>query len=434
MKLWALLLITLLVSCTTVPFRSELMPSPEIYSNLKVTPVSVLEIEKHSVGQRGILFATTREPQENMSKQPFYSNENAYLMRFGAAKLNFTKPLTPEEFQEQSYSENRIRNLKLYVDSVLSLGYLPQSAHPLIYDYKDITPDDGGDSLFLEELSNQLSLSESKSVTIFIHGFRVDFTYPVLIAAQFAYFSGLDETYISYSWPSTYKKLSAYMSDSETATQSGRELRHFIEYLSQHSEIENINIIAHSAGTRLVVEALNEFALLYNTMDEKEAQTTFKINNIILLSGDASANRLLSFPEGKLSRFCNRITLYQSETDRALKVSERKQKQRRIGQAFSHLEPELKDSIFIDYLCDSQEKVTVINSTNAYNSNHGYGHSYFWTSPWVSSDIILQLKYDIPPERRGLTYNEKWCTWEFDDNYPENLRNNISINRKHISP
>ena len=43
----------------------------------------------------------------------------------------------------------------------------------------------------------------------------------------------------------------------------------------------------------------------------------------------------------------------------------------------------------------------VINVSEAEQSASGNGHAYFRKSPWVSSDILTTLRYDLAPADRG---------------------------------
>lgn len=418
-RVTALFLLLYLTACSNKPYKVDLMPSPEFYVSQNYYPDEFSEDQ----ASRGILYVTSRVPDEDIQVHPHYSNEQAHLLRFGEAVLKADdSELTREELQQISFQEKRGRNVVLSLDSVRCLGYLPETAHPLIYPKDLISRNDGGDSLFLKELLKQVNRSSKKSVTIFIHGFRVDFSYPVLVAKQLSYYTGMDETFIAFSWPSTYRKLSAYMADSETATQSGRDLRKLLEYLAGQREIEQINVIAHSAGTRVVVEACNELALMNHLSSREELLSRYRLNQVVLLSGDASVNRLVGYPGGGVLKLCRTLALYQSETDKALKISEHKQKQRRVGQAFSSEPPKPADSLFVTALKQLGDQLQIINSTDALDARSGYGHSYFMSSPWVSSDLVMLLGYNRPPSKRGLIYNEAWGTWEFNDQYPTLLK------------
>ena len=47
------------------------------------------------------------------------------------------------------------------------------------------------------------------------------------------------------------------------------------------------------------------------------------------------------------------------------------------------------------------DDLIVINVSEAEQSASGNGHAYFRKSPWVSSDILTTLRYDLAPADRG---------------------------------
>ena len=60
--------------------------------------------------------------------------------------------------------------------------------------------------------------------------------------------------------------------------------------------------------------------------------------------------------------------------------------------------------------------------TGAAGSTSGNGHAYFRDSPWVSSDILTALAYDIAPAGRGLEKKDAVPVWTFPTDYVERLR------------
>ena len=63
----------------------------------------------------------------------------------------------------------------------------------------------------------------------------------------------------------------------------------------------------------------------------------------------------------------------------------------------------------------------MIDVTDAEDAARGNGHAYFRHSPWVSSDILTTLLYDLEPAKRGLQFDEEWPIWTFPDDYITNL-------------
>jgi hypothetical protein len=62
-------------------------------------------------------------------------------------------------------------------------------------------------------------------------------------------------------------------------------------------------------------------------------------------------------------------------------------------------------------------KLRVIDVSNAEGAVSGSGHGYLRDSPWVSSDVILTLRYDLAPEERGLVRDPGSPIWMFPDDY-----------------
>ncbi len=69
--------------------------------------------------------------------------------------------------------------------------------------------------------------------------------------------------------------------------------------------------------------------------------------------------------------------------------------------------------------CDD---LIVIDVSEAEQSASGNGHAYFRKSPWVSSDILTTLRYDLAPADRGLALSEELPIWTFPAYYIDKLR------------
>jgi hypothetical protein len=66
-----------------------------------------------------------------------------------------------------------------------------------------------------------------------------------------------------------------------------------------------------------------------------------------------------------------------------------------------------------------------IDISEAEDSAAGNGHAYFRQSPWVSSDILTTLMYDLTPEKRGLTRTDEWPIWVFPSDYITQLTSRL---------
>jgi esterase/lipase superfamily enzyme len=134
----------------------------------------------------------------------------------------------------------------------------------------------------------------------------------------------------------------------------------------------------------------------------------------------ALVNGLLEIPQS--------LTIYLSEMDKALGISQWLFGRNRLGQMWT--ERPLKPHV-AEYIRRNQSLV-LVDVTEAEESTAGNGHAYFYKSPWVSSDILVSLLYHLRPEQRGLVKLQDVPVWSFSADYltrlqdllRENIRNN----------
>ena len=75
-----------------------------------------------------------------------------------------------------------------------------------------------------------------------MHGYNVDFDYPVLSSKELQHYMGYRGAFITYAWPATPNRL-AYFKDLESADSTRKNLRELIVYLSRNTKADNIHVI-----------------------------------------------------------------------------------------------------------------------------------------------------------------------------------------------
>ncbi|NOQ89859.1 MAG: alpha/beta hydrolase, partial [Gammaproteobacteria bacterium] len=105
---------------------------------------------------------------------------------------------------------------------------------------------------------------------------------------------GYDGVFIAYSWPATSRGL-AYLADLDTARLASRNLRIFLEYLSEETDVENIHLIGYSMGTRVVTYALQDIALIYKGESHKKIHKKLRVGNVSLVGSDLDRGVFLVF-------------------------------------------------------------------------------------------------------------------------------------------
>jgi hypothetical protein len=78
--------------------------------------------------------------------------------------------------------------------------------------------------------------------------------------------------------------------------------------------------------------------------------------------------------------------------------------------------PGMLDAQMREFVTQSS-KLALINVEGAANYDAGNGHAYFRQSPWVSSDVLMTLRYGLGPAARGLEQHEDSPIWRFPADY-----------------
>lgn len=369
--MWAVLL--LIGGCaSSKPYQIELMPAPEVYTNGIVDPfVNIENVEDTNFPYRGILYATDREPVK--TEGAFYKNQRGFLLRLGLAKITIGKnDFDWEEARRVSLLKNRTDSYPLQLAAVEEFGILDRSVNELI-DPALLSSDLRSPSETFADLINaKLAISQNKEILIYVHGYKVLFDNPVLVTTELWHFLGYDGVAIAFAWPSTPSTW-AYMSDLETASLSAHSLRVLIEFLAEETKAERINIIGYSAGTRVVIDALNQLSLISSAAQIEGKQDELSIGQVVLVGSDydrhlfaaALMNGLLDVPQS--------LTIYLSKADQALETSRWLFGRNRLGQMWTErpLKPHLSEYI------SRNESLVLIDVTEAEAATAGNGHAYF---------------------------------------------------------
>jgi len=393
----------------------NLMPAPDIYEDGTIDPFTDTNpIEK--IPYEGILYATDRSPAD--ADNHFYKNKRGNLIRLGFAKIQAgKKDITWEEARRISLLKNRPDTYPLKVGEVEELGILDRSLP--VFTPPDLITNESHlpAERFAELVNKKLKLSQRKDIYVYVHGYKVVFENPLLVATELWHFLGYDGVFIAYAWPSTPKAL-AYVSDVETAALSSHFLQIFLEYLAEETEAENIHIVGYSAGTRFVISALAQLATANSDQDKASIQRKLKIGHVILTASDFDRQLFGVHLVKGLLKVPKTLTIYVSASDSALGFSRWLFNRERLGQMWK--DRKLPDTA-VAYLRKRQELI-FIDVTDAESATTKNGHAYFRKSPWVSSDILMTLMHNLRPDERGLVQSEDISVWTFPPDYIQRLR------------
>ena len=396
--------------------KINLMPAPAVFEDGEINPLPVGS-PPISYDDFGMLYATIRKPSDDPEERPFYLNEPGFIVRMGRARVKAAPPGTTWQMVRRiSLAQNRRGDYPLEVLSVRETGVLPRTYSFLTRSIQVIADLDKSGLQFAGLVDERLAVSGVKDVYVYVHGFRVTFDLPVLVAAELWHFLGYRGAFIAFSWPSS-PSVFAYLSDMEAAVINARHLRLFLTYLAEQTQVEKIHIIGFSAGSRLVVRALGQMALLKAHATDEQARKEVRIGNVIIIGGDISREEFGTALADGLLRITERTTIYVSAADRALGWARRLFRRDRLGQK---LPKDLPPRV-VDFL-QTNPSLQLIDVTEAAGSTAGNGHSYFRNSPWVSSDLLTLLTSDLSAAERGLEKDVDRLVYAFPPDYIRRVR------------
>ncbi len=397
-KFLSLLVVLSMTACMQIKDqRLDLMPTPLIYTN------SVFEelISADPTGDApydGVLYVTDRAPIENekrIDKLKEYSKDrNSYLsVGLNTVVLN-------------QYGRNQLSISKVETFGVLK----PVLPFGPLTDFEALENEVTGESQFIDLINQKLAVSKQQDIFIYVHGAHDSFDSPPLVAAELWHYLGYEGVMINFLWPATTARF-GYFKDVENAQISGHNLGKLLKYLSNTSNAEKIHLISHSAGGRVVVTALRDLAIAKNNVDEK-------IGNAMLIASDLNPTLLGIAVADGIADIPSRLTIYGSSRDTALGFSSFLFKGGRLGQLDSK-------NVLADYIIEffDQSNISVVDVSDAPKITASHGHSYFRSSPWVSSDVISILRFGLTPEQRSLIRDKGAVAWKFPASYVNDIQN-----------
>ncbi|MCA9111007.1 MAG: alpha/beta fold hydrolase [Planctomycetaceae bacterium] len=231
---------------------------------------------------------------------------------------------------------------------------------------------------------------------VFVHGFNNSFEDAARRTAQIAHDLKFQGVPVMYSWPSQEKSsLEAYREDGHMAGWSEEHLIDFVTQVARDSGARKVHLVAHSMGNRIVSGALRRLA------EQCATRQIPKFNEVILSAPDIDADYFKTAIAPYITQTADRITIYSSSRDIALKLSSlfNPLARRRLGESGSEL------TLFPEF-----NNIDVIDATDVETDLFTLNHSYHASSPTVLNDIQLLLA-GYTTEERGLSSMLNHLAW-----------------------
>jgi len=313
-----------------------------------------------------VFFATDRQQRETSSVKRFYGgrrNSTGFL-DYGIAKVSI-----PEDHRMGEIERPQWWRLEFREDS---------EKHVALSELDVIEEND-----FIDTLRSSIESSEEPDLLLFIHGYNTSFDAAAMRTAQIAYDLQFPGPAILYSWPSE-AKIPLYTSDENNIDWTIPHFQEFLNVLLTSVGASQLNTIAHSMGNRVVTRAIE--SLDYDDLPEGAA----KLRNVIFAAPDIDADTFKQFAQ-KFKGKADRLTLYASSNDKALKAS------KAVHGGYPRAGDSGENLVLVDGV-DTIDASAVDTSL--------LGHSYFGDNRSIISDVFYLIRHGLAPNQRsGLKPN-----------------------------
>ncbi len=235
---------------------------------------------------------------------------------------------------------------------------------------------------FWDRLADALEGTSSGSVVVFVHGYNYGFQRTCRMAAALQRSLNNKARVLMFSWPSNGSPAD-YVRDQADLEWSVPLLANFLLELGNRIGRQNVQLLAHSLGSRGVFFALQRMG------GDLEARPL--IGRLVLLAPDFDTQTFLELWP-RLAPLTAGVTLYASENDTPLKVSRKLSGHPRLGEAGEFLT-----------VIEGMETIDV-SPAGRYQI---LGHEYFYFHPRVAADLAQLLGTGASAAKRSNLYPTK---------------------------
>jgi len=252
-------------------------------------------------------------------------------------------------------------------------------------------------SAFIEELSNQVRESPSRSLLVNVNGYRERFQSALRKTAFLGHVLDINSPLLVFDWPGDQgSSPMAYRRAQGVARASAAELAEALLLVIREVRPERLWLLANSMGGEVVVGA---FTQLYREADLADAET--EIEDVVLTAPDVSHEEFGRQFREEITALARNLTVYVSSNDRALLMSRVLNRGRRLGE--STVDPANPDQSqeaarTFELVEPGSEFVTLVDVTPV-NRTRNF-HNFSLETPEFFDDLFLRLTNAETPRSR----------------------------------
>ncbi len=383
-----------------------------IYHGGAVDPFAHLDADQTTTSN-AVFYATNRRPNSPGHYLP-YGNRIDTQTHLGKAVVQMGGT---DSTWAQLYAASITPSRRGQIELTLKESHQIASLQTAENGAADPTPEQRD---FAAQINAELAKAEDRELMIYIHGTKVDFLNGCALAAEIDHFAGRDFVSIAFSWPS-HQNILTYLDriDVRRAKNSTAPLQALIEFLAAHTDAQRINLLGYSAGCRVASLALSGLRKKHSNLSAQEVRSKFRIGSTIFAAADVP---VAAFDErlSAIADISESVVVTVSDNDGALKTA--------MNLMGGGIRAGMTGATGIE---EAAATLTHVTNLQIIDVSHGQdirgfditGHHYWYRHPWVSSDIVLNLRTNLHPSKRGLKrIGADSKVWYLPHDYPQRVR------------
>jgi hypothetical protein len=159
--------------------------------------------------------------------------------------------------------------------------------------------------------------------------------------------------------------------------------------------------------------------LMHSRTPPEAVRASTRLGTVVYAAGDEDLMHFRNLFLDRAEDVAETIQVYTSRLDDCLSMSRTFfHGEARLGRSGAALTEADRKA-----LIDEQDLAFIdVGGAQKHAGRTSFGHMYWYKNSWVSSDIILALKYGLRPAERGLVREGGEALWSFPEDYPRRAK------------
>jgi esterase/lipase superfamily enzyme len=267
---------------------------------------------------------------------------------------------------------------------------------------------------FVERINGHIAKVQRPEVILYVHGYRVTFDEVAVMIGSSSLYLGQGAT-VAFQWPTG--QIWWDYSDCSKAEKYIPDIARLIELLGQ-TRAEYINLLAYSCGSPLLASALQNLRARHPDEGRDKLTKRYRIGSVVFAASDVDFKTFAREHVPAIMDLAQQTTVYMSRADVPLGFSSFLSGSSRIGRPdFSELTVEDIEQLAADPRLNG---IDVADVPGAHKMGGSRGHGYWYANDRIATDVLVSLRYPVPPEKRCLVRDERYKKiWRLPDDYPD---------------